>query len=860
MTTANTPLNNNVTQHTEIGIQDSLDARNKTVKKSKQIKQKYPISSRNISLLMDANHPDPFSILGLHRCIEKGEFYINAILPTASSVTVINKTTNKPVAQLDKIDKRGLFSAYLPDVTDRFIYLFEVIWDDPLLENKPHRIEDAFRFGVVIHDMDLWLLSEGRHLRPYEQLGAHITEIDNVQGVHFAVWAPNAQRVSVVGNFNLWDGRRHPMRLLQDSGIYEIFIPHVSEGDIYKYEIKDCYGNILNKSDPYAFGAEIRPNTASKVTNLPNKEPAPASRYQANKWNQPISIYEVHLGSWKKNIEDQSFLSYEQLAFELINYVDYMGFTHIEIMPISEYPFDGSWGYQQTGLYAPTSRFGDANAFYQLIKAAHAKNIGVILDWVPAHFPTDAHGLINFDGTALYEYADPKEGFHQDWNTHIYNFGRHEVKNFLSGNALYWLERFNVDGLRMDAVSSMIYRDYSRLEGEWIPNYMGGRENLEAISLLQETNQIIGQHAMHCISIAEESTDFSGVTRPPEHAGLGFHYKWNMGWMHDTLSYMSKDPVYRKHHHHQMSFAMMYHYTENFILPLSHDEVVHNKGSLLSKMPGDEWQKFANLRAYYGFMWGHPGKKLLFMGGEFAQINEWNHDQSLDWHLLDDKSNYHNGIQNFVKDLNAVYKNNPPLYELDYQVEGFEWLVVDDNENSVYAFARRDSRGNEVIIISNFTPIPRFDYQIGVNREGTYKELINSDSYFYNGSNIGNNGFVFTQEIEYKNKPFSIFVALPPMATLILQFESKEIEMLNETMNNQQLTIIPNGEKDIQKETIKTTQKKSSSTKKLSSKTPSKKVMFNTKSKQESSDEKKNTTLLKATTSKKKSRSTKESK
>lgn len=757
-------------------VNKTTDTKTSTKKTKTKAKAVELIFEHDINLLMDANHPDPFSILGLHQNDTTKEFYINTILPGALNVDVINKSNNKKIATLEKIHEAGLFHGVLTGVKARFDYLFEITWLDS--ENNPFtiRLEDAYRFGTIIPEMDIWLLSEGKHLRPYEQLGAHLTTIDGVDGVRFAVWAPNAQRVSVVGDFNVWDGRRLPMRLRREAGIWEIFVPHAAKGDHYKFEIKDSFGAVIQKADPYAFTSQLRPDTASVVTELPEKIIPPSERFQANQLDKPISIYEVHLGSWKRHIHDNSWLSYNELAKELIEYVEYMGFTHIEFMPITEYPFDGSWGYQPTGMYAPTSRFGTPEEFRALIHAAHAKNIGIILDWVPAHFPNDPHGLAHFDGTALYEYADPREGFHQDWNTHIYNYGRHEVRNFLTGSALYWVEQFGADALRVDAVSSMIYRDYSRAEGEWIPNHFGGRENLEAISFLQEANATIGQQCMHCVSFAEESTDFSGVTLPPEHNGLGFHYKWNMGWMHDTLNYMQKEPVFRKYHHHQMTFAMMYHYTENFVLSLSHDEVVHGKGSLIAKMPGDEWQKFANLRAYYGFMWAHPGKKLIFMGCEFAQGREWNHDESLDWHLLDDKTGLNVGVQNYVRDLNHIYKANAALFEQDYQAEGFEWLVVDDSDNSIYAFVRKDKQGNEIIAVSNFTPVPRFEYRIGVHHLGFYQEILNSDSEFYNGSNLGNSGGVEAESIEYQHKPYSISITIPPMATVYFARKNPEAQ------------------------------------------------------------------------------------
>ena len=564
------------------------------------------------------------------------------------------------------------------------------------------------------------------------------------------------------------------MRFHPENGLWEIFIPKATLGSLYKYELLDANDTLRLKADPYAFASQLRPDTASQVSVLPDTVPMTEARKKANGLDQPISIYEVHLGSWRRNLANNFWLSYDEIADQLIPYVKEMGFTHIELMPINEFPFDGSWGYQPLGLYSPTSRFGTPQQLRSFIQKAHDAGINVILDWVPGHFPSDTHGLAYFDGTALYEHADPREGFHQDWNTLIYNYGRNEVKNFLSGNGLYWLERFGIDALRVDAVASMIYRDYSRKEGEWIPNQYGGRENLEAIDFLKHTNYVIGNELDGCITIAEESTAFPGITNPPEMGGLGFHYKWNMGWMNDTLSYMELDPVYRQHHHDQLTFGMLYNYTENFILPLSHDEVVHGKGSLLDKMPGDAWQKFANLRAYYGYMWGHPGKKLLFMGAEFAQGREWDYQESLDWFLLDDQNGggWHSGVQNLVKDLNHFYKQTPAMYQLDFDPQGFEWLVVDDYQNSIFAFARKDRDGNEVIVVSNFTPVPRENYRIGVNHAGVYQEVLNTDSEYYQGSNLVNYGMNVTEEIASHNKAQSLSLTIPPLATIYLQRKS----------------------------------------------------------------------------------------
>ena len=719
-----------------------------------------------INQFFDGTHSDPFSVLGMHETDNGIE--IRALLPDACRVSVIDKENQDTVCELDCLDDRGFFAGVVPNTRDFFAYQLQVYWG-----KESQILEDPYHYHPMINDLDEWLLAEGSFLRPYEVLGAHFIECDGVSGVNFRLWAPNAKRVSVVGDFNYWDGRRHPMRLHPASGVWELFLPKVALGQLYKFELIDCHGNLRLKADPYAFSSQLRPDTASQISALPDIVPMTEARRKANQWDQPISIYEVHLGSWRRNLENNFWLDYDQIGDELIPYVKEMGFTHIEFLPLSEFPFDGSWGYQPLGLYSPTSRFGTPEGFKRLVERAHEAGINVILDWVPGHFPSDTHGLVAFDGTALYEHADPREGFHQDWNTLIYNYGRNEVKNFLSSNALYWIERFGIDGIRVDAVASMIYRDYSRAEGEWIPNQYGGRENLEAIEFLKHTNWKIHSEMQGAVSIAEESTSFAGVTHPTENGGLGFNFKWNMGWMNDTLSYMEKDPVYRQYHHNQMTFGMVYQYSENFVLPLSHDEVVHGKCSLIGKMPGDAWQKFANLRAYYGYMWGYPGKKLLFMGNEFAQGREWNYRESLDWFLLDESigGRWHIGMQQLVKDLNKIYRENAPLFELDSDPQGFDWLVVDDAQNSVFAFERRSSKGERIIVISNFTPVPRHDYRIGVNVAGQYHEILNTDSSFYEGSNLGNCGTVESEAIPSHGRDNSISVSIPPLATLYLKYQ-----------------------------------------------------------------------------------------
>jgi len=720
------------------------------------------IDQASVAALMQGDHSDPFSVLGMHR--HGADLVVRALLPGAVAVELIDTKSGRRLASLAPVDGSAVFAAVIPRRKNPFSYRLRVDWGTHRQE-----MDDPYRFGPVLGEMDTWLLAEGTHIRPYEKLGAHPLEIDGVAGVAFAVWAPNARRVSVVGDFNNWDGRRHAMRARGASGVWEIFIPGLVVGDLYKFEIKTQSGEVLLKADPFALRAELRPDTASRVGALPQVVPSSNVRQAANALGAPVSIYEVHLGSWRRVPEDgDRWLSYRELAAQLIPYVKDLGFTHIELMPVSEHPFDGSWGYQPVGMYAPTARFGTPDDFRHFVETAHANGIGVLLDWVPGHFPSDPHGLARFDGTHLYEHADPREGFHQDWNTLIYNYGRKEVLNYLVGNALYWIERFGIDGLRVDAVASMLYRDYSRKAGEWIPNRFGGRENLEAIDFLRRANQVVCAERPEAVMMAEESTSFPNVSRPLEMDGLGFHYKWNMGWMNDTLSYMQEDPINRRHHHDKMTFGLVYAFTENFVLPLSHDEVVHGKGSLLDRMPGDEWQRFANLRAYYGFMWGHPGKKLLFMGGEFAQAREWKVDASLDWHLLDNP--LHQGVQRLVRDLNAVQRRYPALHELDVEARGFEWITHEDRDNSVFSFIRKDSEGNAVLVLSNFTPVPRHGYRIGVERPGRYAEILNSDAAHYGGSGMGN-GAVHTEPASAHGRPHTLALTLPPLATIMLKLE-----------------------------------------------------------------------------------------
>ncbi len=721
----------------------------------------------DVLALISARHADPFAVLGQHADAQ-GRLWLRALLPGATQVWVHDTATGATVAPLALRHPNGLFEAELKGLRQRFDYRLQVRWAG----GGEGRYADAYSFGPLLGDADLHYLAEGSHLRPFEVLGAHLLTVGEgayaVEGVRFAVWAPNARRVSVVGDFNAWDGRRHVMRHRGGSGIWEIFVPHAAPGDRYKFEIVDARGLVLPlKCDPYARAAQLRPETASSVAALPPRQPLPEGRAAANHRQAPVSIYEVHLGSWRRH-PDGRFHSWDDLAAALPRYAAGLGFTHIELLPITEHPFDGSWGYQTLGLYAATSRFGPPEGFDRFVSACHAEGLGLLLDWVPAHFPSDAHGLVNFDGTALFEYADPREGFHRDWNTLIYNFGRHEVRNFLIGSALYWIERHRVDGLRVDAVASMLYRDYSRAPGEWVPNQQGGRENLEAIGLLRRANEVIGTECPGAITIAEESTAFPGVSAPTYAGGLGFHFKWNMGWMHDTLQYMAQDPVHRRWHHDKMRFGLVYAYSENFVLPLSHDEVVHGKGSILGRMPGDDWQRFANLRAYYAFMWGHPGKKLLFMGQEFAQPNEWNHDVELPWGLLGDAR--HEGVQRLIGDLNRLYREQPALHRLDHEPQGFEWIAVDEAEQSVYAWLRRDDAGAVVIVACNFTPVPREGYRLGVPPGvAAWREALNTDSTHYGGSNLGNGmASLHTEGIGAHGRGQSVVLTLPPLATVFL--------------------------------------------------------------------------------------------
>jgi len=712
-----------------------------------------------IARLLEGREDDPFATLGVHPAA-KG-FTACVFLPDAVSVEAC-RLDGKAVGMLERFHPEGLFFGKVA-IRKRQPLRYRATYAD----GGEHALIDPYSFGPVLGPMDDYYFAEGSHARLFDKMGAHILTHEGVEGTHFAVWAPNAQRVSVVGDFNRWDGRRAPMRRRQDAGIWEIFLPELGVGSAYKYEIVGPDGTVLPlKADPFAFRSELRPATASVVAAAPDHdwgdERHRAYWQKADPRREPVSVYEVHAGSWQRD-DDGNFLCWDALAQRLIPYVVGMGFTHIEFLPISEFPYDPSWGYQTTGLYAPTARFGDPEGFARFVDGAHRAGVGVILDWVPAHFPTDAHGLALFDGTALYEHADPRKGFHPDWNTAIYNFGRREVAQYLVNNALFWAERYHVDGLRVDAVASMLYLDYSRKEGEWIPNSQGGRENVEAVDFLRQMNKALyGTHG-GVMTIAEESTSWPKVSHPVHEGGLGFGFKWNMGFMHDTLRYLARDPVHRTHHHDDITFGLLYAFTENFVLALSHDEVVHGKASLLHKMPGDDWQKFATLRAYYTMMWGYPGKKLLFMGQEFAQRAEWSEARALDWHLLDHAP--HRGVQLLLSDLNRLYRSRPALHARDCEPEGFDWVLVDAAADSVFAWVRRAPDVAPIVVISHFTPTLRHGYRMRLPSGGRWREIVNSDAVDYGGSGAGNMGIVVADEEGWAN------VTIPPLATLMLELE-----------------------------------------------------------------------------------------
>ncbi len=756
--------------------QDTDRAMNPILNRSRDLPPMQPVtgpqdglSQGDIDALMHADHGDVFSVLGMHRLMD-GRLVVRTIQPHADRVWVVDKASGQTVRELNRIHGNGLFSAII-ERPEPFGYVLRLEAGD-----NRRDLEDAYRFWPVLGEIDLHLFGEGSHLDLYKKMGAHPTTVDGVAGTSFAVWAPNARRVSVVGDFNGWDGRCHGLRRHPGTGVWDIFVPHVARGDKYKFEIKGAEGYTLPlKADPFGFAFEHPPATATVVQGLPQYEWSDgawmASRADRHRLDAPISVYEIHLGSWKRVPEDGNRpLTYRELADQLVPYVTEMGYTHIELLPITEYPFDPSWGYQPIGLFAPTTRFGSPEDFCYLVDKLHQAGIGIILDWVPGHFPSDAHGLGWFDGTHLYEHADPRQGYHQDWNTLIYNYGRNEVSNYLLASAMFWFDQLHIDGIRVDAVASMLYLNYSRKEGEWIPNQYGGNENLEAIAFLRRMNEVLYGAFPGIITIAEESTAWPAVSRPTYVGGLGFGYKWNMGWMHDTLSYISKEPIHRRYHHNDMTFGLLYAFHENFMLPISHDEVVHGKGSLMTRMPGDLWQQFANMRAYFGFMYSQPGKKLLFMGGEIAQRREWAHAESLDWHLLDHPE--HKGVQSLLKDLNAVYRQVPALHDLDCDGAGFAWINANDADTSTFAYARFDrDRKSTVVGLNNFTPVVRQGYRLGVPHGGRYRILINTDDARYAGSGVtpAADVVIAADDQPWMDQPFSIQVTLPPLATVLFE-------------------------------------------------------------------------------------------
>jgi 1,4-alpha-glucan branching enzyme len=721
-----------------------------------------------LDALARREHPDPHAILGAHPAGNDGGVVIRALRPSAESVSV--KPSKGKTVALEQIHPAGIFEGTIENAKLPLRYKLKVDYGPA----GKFTLDDPYAFLPTLGELDLHLIAEGHHEQIYDKLGAHVREHQGVTGTAFAVWAPAAKAISVVGDFNSWDGRLHAMRSMGPVGIWELFLPDVGEGAHYKYEILSADGELLLKADPYAQETEVPPKTASVITQ-PHHEWSPddtafrAKRAQSQPLGEAMSIYEVHLGSWRLNsLEDNRSLTYEELADELSAYANDMGFTHIELLPVMAHPFSGSWGYQVTGYFAPTPRYGSPDEMRAFVDRLHARGIGVILDWVPAHFPRDEFALARFDGSALYEHADPRRGAHPDWGTLVFNFGRHEVRNFLISNALFWLREYHVDGIRVDAVASMLYLDYSRREGEWIPNQFGGREDLDAVAFLKELNEVIYAQEPGIISAAEESTAWPGVSRPTYLGGLGFGFKWNMGWMHDTLAYFQQDPIYRRYHHHELTFSLMYAFSENFVLPLSHDEVVHGKGSLYTKMAGsDPWQKLANLRALYAYMWAHPGKKLLFMGQEFAQPAEWSEERSLDWHLLEQPE--HAGIQSLVRDLNRAYRDEPALWELDSDPSGFWWLEPNDADNNIIAFARRSADGDRVVVfIANLSPTVHYGYRLGLPRSSRWREAVNTDSSYYGGSDVGNLGGVVPEPIPWHDQPFSAELTLPPLAALWL--------------------------------------------------------------------------------------------
>lgn len=727
------------------------------------------VNLMEMQLIVNAGHGDPHNVLGMHEVNIDGKdcIVVRAFIPQAKDITVVEDKKNGKTFAMEKVHEDGFFECIIKTRKKWFRYMLEV---EGYCDNK-WVMYDPYSFMPGISDMDIYLFNQGTHYNIYEKLGANPTVIDGIEGVLFGVWAPNAKRVSVIGNFNDWDGRRNPMRMLQNSGVWEIFIPGLKQCDRYKFEIKTATGALIQKADPYAKFSELRPSTSSLIYDINGYEWEDGKWLETSKnrdkYNSPMNIYEVHLGSWDRvKDEEDRFLSYTELSEKLVQYVKDMGYTHIELLPVEEHPFDGSWGYQVTGYYAPTSRYGNPKEFMSFVDKCHQNGIGVILDWVPAHFPKDAFALAKFDGTALYEHQDPKQGEHPEWGTLIFNFGRNEVKNFLIANAMYWIEKYHIDALRVDAVASMLYLDYAKNEGEWVPNKFGGRENLDAVEFLKHMNSVIAKKYPNVHMIAEESTSWEGVTTAVENGGLGFTMKWNMGWMNDFLAYIEKDPIHRKYHHNNLTFGMVYNYSEKFVLVLSHDEVVHGKKSMLDKMPGDLWQKFANLRAAYGFTMGYPGKKLLFMGSEFGQFIEWDEKKSLDWFLLE--YSHHEKMLEFVKELNNIYKQTNALWSKDFDGSGFEWIDCNDCDRSIISFVRHgDKKEDTVIVICNFTPNTYEDFRVGVPFGGEYCEILNSDDERFGGSGVINVGNKYSERIEWNGRENSIGLRLPPLGVVI---------------------------------------------------------------------------------------------
>ena len=733
------------------------------------------VTEHDVEQIAQNLHHDPFHILGPHQ-VKIGrstKWVVRAWLPDAQEAYVRLPRARKET-KMQPVFNEHFFEAVMENWKTVRSYQLHII-----AHNGQERfVHDPYFFMPQLTDEDLYLFGMGDHHKIYEKLGAHLMNVDGVEGVHFAVWAPNARNVSVVGDFNQWHGGKHQMRVLGNSGVWELFIPNIGEGEKYKFEVKDQSGNILLKSDPYGFFHEARPDTASIVYNISrykwHDQPWMEKRRNTNPLVQPILVYEVHLGSWRRDPDDpERFLSYQELAEQLAAYVKEMGYTHIELLPVAEHPFDASWGYQVTGYYSPTSRFGAPADFQYFVDHMHENGIGVIIDWVPAHFPKDTHALARFDGTALYEHADPRLGEHMDWGTLIFNYGRNEVRNFLIANALFWFDKYHIDGIRVDAVASMLYLDHSRETGQRLPNEFGGRENLSAIDFIKKFNELVFAYFPGALSIAEESTAWPGVSKPTYLGGLGFNIKWNMGWMNDFLTYFSKDPVHRRYHHNMITFALLYAFNENFMLVLSHDEVVHGKRALLDKMPGDLWQKLANLRTLFGFMYGHPGKKLLFMGSDFGQWQEWKESQSLDWHLLDDEP--HQKLQQLVKDLNRLYRDEPAMHKIDFEPAGFDWIDYMDSDNSIISFMRKTHDPQDTLIfVCNFTPVHRQVYRIGAPFFCRYREILNTDAEIYGGSNKGNAGAVHSDEWEWHNQPHSLQIQVPPLATVVFKPELRE--------------------------------------------------------------------------------------